>query len=145
MTVIVTTRSTAVHAVLSRPGRAYQHTPDSGYTSPVGSIDGSGPAPQARVIGGSPYAAFCSGPAGTGRRRRSRRESGRAASNARHTVAVCGDRFGAAIATGPVAWALGDGAGRAAGPPRIRKARIPARTATGSAITAANRAAVRVT
>src|SRR5205823_14003045 len=127
------------------PGTGYQQTPDRRYTFAVGSTGGPGAAPQARVIAGSPYAAFCSAPAVTGRRGRSRTESGRRETSSWQAAAVGVGSGDAVIGTGVVACGAGDGdaAGAAGEGLRMRYATKPATRATGSAIRAAHRAALR--
>src|SRR5262245_45312508 len=143
------TRSTVVHRVPSAVGWATQHTPETGYTSSVGAMDGAIP-PHWRVSGGSPYAAFCSGPFETGRRAASRTRSGSFGTSGRHVAAAAGSRAGAGTSTaevapgralvGPVDGSAFDGAN----PPSSHALSAPTPSATGSAPRVARRAARRV-
>src|SRR6185369_5482994 len=138
-----TWRSTVVQTAPPDPGAATKHAPPSGNTSAVGSTEAGG-APQATVRAGSPYAAFCSSPALTGRRFASWTVSGRWAITVRQTAATSSASEGAAIVTGPVAGAWGVLEARGVAPsnaPNRHRLRAPIASAMGIAIRLAVRAA----
>src|SRR5918997_2339104 len=139
-------------------GAAYQHTPfmmSSSVSSGTHPVSPSAvhirgwATPHATVSGGSPYAAFCSGPAETLRAGRSRTCAGSCEVTARQTWVARGDSRGAAICTGvdgTGAGALAEAAGAASPAPSgftCWKTRKPASRATGTATTVAHRAATR--
>src|SRR5690242_16179227 len=139
-----TTRSAVVHTVPPDSATATKQTPDIGYTSSVGATFAAG-APHATVMAGSPYAAFCSAPAVTGRRFASRIESGRCAITLRHTAAASSESGRSGMVTGPLAWAPGAAGAGAALPkaPNHHRLKPPIARAIGTAIKAAVRAALR--
>jgi hypothetical protein len=155
-----TSRSIVVKTFARVPGAAYQQTSFmmsssvSSGTHPeppasVAHIAGCGP-PHCTVIGGSPYAAFCSGPAVTLRAGSVRIADGSCDVTARQTCAARGASFGAATGTGAAGTAAGEVA--AASGRSVRSVpgmsrttmRMPTSTATGTATAVAHNAAVRV-
>src|SRR5438874_6010093 len=101
-------RSNVVQVVTPvRLWSAYQQMPDSVHSTASGATHGSPRPPQATLIAGSPYAAFCSGPAGTGRCGRPRTRPGRCAMSARQALASALANGREGIATGAVL--AGDG------------------------------------
>jgi len=104
--VTVVSRSTVLSTVLPSSSLPYQQTRLTNQSLSVSAKVGAVP-PQATVRAGSPYAAFCSGPAVTGRCGRSRIADGSWESRARQTVAGRSARAGAAISTGVVDCGVG--------------------------------------
>src|SRR5262245_48295181 len=105
-----TCRSRVVQTVAPGMFDWYQQTPVSVHTSSVAAATLAGAAPHCTVIGGSPKAAFCSGPAVTCRWSRPCHWplSPSWAMKARHIWACAGDRLAIGTATGAVE--PGDGA-----------------------------------
>src|SRR5687768_15008950 len=96
-----TSRSTVVQTVAAASCAACQQTRSSELTRSVGGYEAVG-TPQATVMAGSPYAAFWSAPAVTGRRARSRSAPGSSETKVRQTAAARGGNAVAVIGTGVV-------------------------------------------
>lgn len=140
-------RSTVVSTVPPASSAACQQTLLTVHTSSVGG-NCAGLPPQATVSAGSPYAAFCSGPAVTGRCGRSRTLSGSCDIRARQSTVGRSASAGAGISTGALdcTRGLADALGSASGDSGASLANVKPATATvtGTATSVAQSAARRV-